>query len=194
MFEKIFNQFTWESAIPNIVYGIIGNIILMFIIYLCKLISKLEVSTSKFDLINKGQLIGLIGAVASVVVFVLMYILGSIDKIFTIESLARSFLICYGVFLLLHLLHGIFKGSRLEESIVGIIRMIFFTSIFLIILLYLKTILENLSGLTLEQIDYTNKGLIIYLQILFRVFIISGSFITFNCLLNFFKSKRKKTD
>lgn len=195
MIQKILDAITIEGAITSILYSIIATFIVRFFDYIFKSGPNENKASAKWDLINFGEAIGCFGAMAAIVGFILIYIFGTVDKIFTIEWLTKLFLICYGGFLLLHIIHSLLmaiKGQgNLVKSIEGTSLMILFPSIFIMLLFRFKMIAEIHSGLTMHEVDEANKGLIEYWIFLMKAVLVSGGFLIISKLLNLIMNRDK---
>lgn len=160
-----------ESAVTNIAYSIIAALIVRFFDYLLKPRLKSVYSDSKLNFTKIGDM-GCLGSLISVIAFALIYVFRIFDEIVSVQTLTTSFLICYGVFLMFHLSHGLIRIFRreghLSELLGGISFMVFFTSIAMIILFAIKLIWEMQSGISSQEINDANKEFVPYLILLIR--------------------------
>ncbi len=188
MIQKILDTITFESAITNIGYSIIATLIVRLFDYVLKSNSKAKNTSTKWKLINFGELIGCLGSVVAIVGFILLYIIGAGDKLLTIDWLAKLFLICYGSFLLLHIISTLIntiKGQgNFRENMEGISLMILLPSIFILLLFRVKMIAELQSGLSIQEVDEANKSLLVYWMLLMKAIFISFGFLITSKLIN----------
>jgi hypothetical protein len=195
MIQRILDAITIEGAATGIGYSIIATLIVRSLDNILKSSSKTKEKSTKWDLISIGESIGCVGAIATIIGFILIYILGTVDKVFTIDWLAKMFLICYGGFLLLLIIRSLLsaiKGqANLGNNMEGISLMITFTSIMIFLLFQFKMIFEIDSGLTLEEVNKANEGLIDYLIFLMKAIFISGGYLILSSLINLVLNRAK---
>lgn len=194
--QKILNSITLEGAITGIGYSIIATFIVRFLDYLFRGSSSTKKFGSRISIVNTGELIGCFGVLISALFFIFIYVFKSLTPFISIQTLTNIFLVGYGLFIFLHVIHSLKKILKGEYSFVefmeGLSLMILFTSIAILLILYFKMIIEMWQGWSVEKVDEANEVFRIYWYYLMYATLISGMFSILSKLVGLFFGRKKQ--